>query len=105
MEREAAEGQGIFQDDTAGRIVSWLKEDRCRIAQAQGLSNPKERTGLHTTALAVQVGEHTAMLYDLSRRHAGENLQRLLDKRQAGGANRWRCWIRYGAMRWPMHRD
>ena len=86
MEREAAQGQGIFQDDTAGRIVSWMKENRGRIAQAQGLSNPKERTGLHTTALAVQVGEHTAMLYDSSRRHAGENLQRLLDKRQAGRA-------------------
>ena len=84
MEREAAQGEVIFQDDTAVRIVSWMKENRGRIAQAQGLSNPKERTGMHTTALAVQVGEHTAMLYYSSRRHAGENLQRLLDKRQAG---------------------
>src|SRR5207249_2751022 len=39
---------------------------------------------MHTTALAVQVGEHTAILYYSSRRHAGENLQGLLDKRQAG---------------------
>jgi transposase len=30
------------------------------------------------------VGEHTAILYDSSRRHAGENLQGLLDKREAG---------------------
>src|SRR5712691_7667196 len=37
-----------------------------------------------TTALAVQVGEHTAMLYDSSRRHAGEHLQELLDQREAG---------------------
>ena len=84
MEREAAQGEVIFQDDTAVRILSLMKENRDLIAQAQGLSNPKERTGMHTTALAVQVGEHTAMLYDSSRRHAGENLQRLLDKRQAG---------------------
>ncbi len=39
---------------------------------------------MHTTALVVQVGEHTAILYYSSRRHAGENLQGLLDKREAG---------------------
>jgi hypothetical protein len=48
------------------------------------LSTTNERTGMHTTALAVQVGEHTAILYYSSRHHAGENLQRLLGKRQAG---------------------
>ena len=86
MEREAAQGEVIFQDDTAVRIVSLLKENRelFATARAQGLSKPKERTGMHTTALAVQVGEHTAILYYSSRRHAGENLQSLLDKRQAG---------------------
>jgi transposase len=30
------------------------------------------------------VGEHTAILYYSSRQHAGENLQRLLDKREPG---------------------
>ena len=86
MEREAAQGEVIFQDDTAVRILSLIKENRDRIAtaQAQGLSAPKERTGMHTTALAVKVGEHTAILYYSSRRHAGENLQGLLDKREAG---------------------
>jgi hypothetical protein len=86
MERKAAQGELIFQDDTAVRILALLKENRDLIAaaQAQGLSQPKERTGMHTTALAVQVGEHTAILYYSSRRHAGENLQGLLDKRQAG---------------------
>ena len=86
MEREAAQGALIFQDDTAVRIVSLIKENRGLVAQAQaqGLSTPKERTGMHTTALAVQVGEHTAILYYSSRRHAGENLQGLLDKREAG---------------------
>ena len=39
---------------------------------------------MRTTALAVQVGEHTAILHYSSRRHAGENLQGLLDKREAG---------------------
>jgi transposase len=86
LEREAAQGRVIYQDDTAVRIVSLMQENRALFAQAQahGLSAPKARTGMHTTALAVQVGEHTAILYYSSRRHAGENLQTLLDKREAG---------------------
>jgi hypothetical protein len=86
LEREAAQGELIFQDDTAVRILSLLKDNRDLLAaaQSQGLSKPKARTGMHTTALAVQVGEHTAILYYSSRHHAGENLQVLLDKREAG---------------------
>src|SRR6266704_3572837 len=86
MEREAAQGELIFQDDTAARILALIKANRDlgAAAQAQGLSTTNERTGMHTTALVVQVGEHTAILYYSSRRHAGENLQGLLDKREAG---------------------
>jgi hypothetical protein len=86
LECEAAQGEVIFQDDTAVRILSLMQENRALVdqAKAQGVLAPKERTGMHTTALAVQVGEHTAILYYSSRRHAGENLQALLDKREAG---------------------
>lgn len=86
MEKEAAQGELIFHDDTAVRILSLIKENRALVAaaQAQGLSRTNERTGMHTTALVVQVGEHTAILYYSSRHHAGENLQGLLDKREAG---------------------
>ena len=86
MEREAAQGELIFQDDTAVRIVSLMQENLAIVAaaQAQGLATPQERTGMHTTALVVKVAEHTIILYYSSRRHAGENLQALLDKREAG---------------------
>jgi transposase len=86
MEQVAAQGELIFQDDTAVRILSLMQENIKLIsaAQAQGLSTPKERIGMHTTALAVKVGEHTAIRYYSSRRHAGANLQGLLDKREAG---------------------
>jgi transposase len=86
MEQEAAQGELIFHDDTAVRIVSLLQEnsERLSAAQTQGVSQPKARTGMHTTALVVKVGEHTAILYYSSRRHAGENLQGLLEKREAG---------------------
>jgi transposase len=86
MEREAAQGELIFQDDTAARILALIQANRDLVAaaQAQGVSTPTERTGMHTTVLVVQVGEHTAILYYTSRRHAGENLQALLDQRAAG---------------------
>ena len=86
MEQVAAQGELIFHDDTAVRILALIQENSALLAaaQAQGVSTPTERTGMHTTALVVKVGAHTAMLYYSSRRHAGENLQGLLDKRVAG---------------------
>jgi hypothetical protein len=86
MEREAAQGELIFHDDTAVRILALIQENSAILAaaQAQGVSTPTERTGMHTTALVVKVREHTAILYYSSRRHAGENLQELLAKREAG---------------------
>lgn len=86
MEQAAAQAGVIFHDDTAVRILALLKENQALLAaaQAQGLATPTERTGMHTTALVVQVGEHTAILYYSSRRHAGDNLQRLLEQREAG---------------------
>jgi hypothetical protein len=88
LEKAAAQGELMFHDDTAVRILGLLKDNRALLAaaKAQGVAAPTERTGMHTTALAVQVGEHTAILYYASRRHAGETLQGLLDKREAGRA-------------------
>ncbi len=86
LEKEAAQGELIFHDDTAVRIVSLMQENRARLAAAeeQDGATPPDRPGMHTTALVVKVGEHTAILYYSSRQHAGENLQGLLDKREAG---------------------
>jgi hypothetical protein len=86
LEHEAAQGELIFHDDTAVRIVSLLHENRARLAaaEAQDVATPPDRTGMHTTALVVKVGDHTAILYYSGRQHAGENLQGLLDKRAAG---------------------
>jgi transposase len=84
LEKEAAQGEVIFQDDTPGRILTLIAENqqaRAR-AQAQGKAKPTERTGMHTTALVVQVGARRICLYYTSRRHAGENLDTLLTKRE-----------------------
>jgi hypothetical protein len=86
MEQVAAQGTLIFHDDTAVRSLALRQEnsDRLAAAQAQGMATPPDRLGMHTTARVVKVGEHTAMLSYSSRRHAGEHLQGLLDKREAG---------------------
>ena len=49
MEREAAQGELIFQDDTAVRILSLMKENRDLLAaaQAQGLSDQRAHRDAH----------------------------------------------------------
>lgn len=86
LERLAAQGELIYQDDTAVRILSLMDENQAMQAQAEamGLSRSQERTGMYTTALVVKVGERTLCLYYSGRSHAGENLASLLKQRQAG---------------------
>lgn len=85
LERLAAQGKLIYQDDTTVRILSLIGENRTMRAHAEalGLSRPKERTGMYTTALVVKVGAHTICLYYSGRAHAGENLAMLLTQRAA----------------------
>lgn len=85
LECLAAQGELIYQDDTAVRILSLIKENhQAQVhAEAQGVSQSKERTGMYTTALVVKVGERTICLYYSGRAHAGENLEALLAKREA----------------------
>ena len=68
------------------RILSLIAENLKlqAAAEARGLSQPTARTGMHTTALVVQVGERTIILYYSGRSHAGENLKALLEQREAG---------------------
>ena len=84
----AAQGELIHQDDTSVRIVTLIQENQAIHARAaaQGLSRPKERTGMFTTALVVKVGERTICLYYSGRSHAGENLEALLKQRPADQA-------------------
>jgi len=86
LETMAAQGEFIYQDDTSVRILSLIAENLKlqAAAEARGLSQPTARTGMHTTALVVQVGERTIILYYSGRSHAGENLKALLEQREAG---------------------
>ena len=85
LETLAAQGELIHQDDTSVRILALMAENRTHqtAAEALGFARSQERTGMFTTALVVKVGEHTICLYYSSRSHAGENLQALLEQREA----------------------
>jgi transposase len=82
LERLAAQGEVIFQDDTPGRILTLIAENREAAAQAKATGTAPSRTGMYTTALSVQVGERRICLYYTGRQHAGENLEALLVKRE-----------------------
>jgi hypothetical protein len=83
----AAQGQLIYQDDTPVRILSLIKENaqwQQAKEQSPEASESSERTGMQSTALVVEAGEHTICLYFSGRNHAGENLRELLEQRQEG---------------------
>jgi len=86
LETEAAQGEIIFQDDTLGRVLTLIEENQIARAKAraQGKVKTEQRTGMQTTALVVQVGGRRICLYYTGRRHAGENLEALLTKREPG---------------------
>jgi hypothetical protein len=82
LERMAAQGELIFQDDTPGRLLTLIEENQQAGAQAPAWGDAAVRTGMYTTALIVQVGERRIYLYYTGRQHAGEKLAALLAKRE-----------------------
>jgi transposase len=86
LEKLAAQGEGILQDDRPQRVVALLEENHKAAAQAraQGKAKADARTGRQTRAVLVQGGERRICLYYTGRRQAGENLAALLTKREPG---------------------
>lgn len=81
--RQAAQGTVFHVDDSSVRILELVGERRAKLV-AQGKLEDPERTGLHTTAVVSITGEGRKIAIVLSgRKHAGENLSDLLDKREA----------------------
>src|SRR5262249_17727577 len=79
LEMLAAQGEVIYQDDTPARVLALMEENRRAQTPEQAEAPP--RTGMYTTALIAQVGARRIDLYYTGRRHAGENLTRLLAQR------------------------
>ncbi|AGH55338.1 IS66 family transposase [Legionella pneumophila] len=73
LEKLAANGSLIHNDDTVLRIVDTIRNNR---------QNPdKKRTGMYTTGILAQNGANQIALFYNSQLHSGENMERLLNKR------------------------
>ena len=81
LERLAAQGEVIYQDDTTVPILTLIAENRRADTTPEASTHDPPRTGMSTTSLVVQVGEQTICLYYAGRAHAGENLDALLSQR------------------------
>jgi hypothetical protein len=67
--RQAAQGEIVYNDDTNMRILAFVRE----------VSD--QRTGLFTSGIVSDCGQHLIALFFTGRQHAGENLADLLRQR------------------------
>ena len=75
MEKEAANAKILYGDDTWLRILELMKENE---AKSKG-----ERVGIQTTGIVAEREDGVKIaLYLNGRRHTGENVERLLEKRK-----------------------
>jgi transposase len=71
---DAAQGETIHNDDTTAKILSFIKEQ-----------DPQNgRTGIFTTGIVSLFEDHRIALFMTGDRHAGENLNDLLQRRATG---------------------
>ena len=83
--RQAAQGQLLHNDDTTMKILEldpggtnrWAGQDD------DGDEVGDDRTGVYTSGILSVTGGHKVALFFTGRRHAGENLQRVLARRAA----------------------
>jgi len=84
--RQGAQGHVLHNDDTPVTILQLLKDRSAAYehVEEEQQSATKERTGVFTTAiLSSGLQPHTIALFHSGVRHAGENLQALLTRRDS----------------------
>jgi transposase len=80
LERQAAQGEVMHNDDTYARVLAFMGEARAKLLKGADFPDP-ERVGLFTTAvLSITEQQHIALFYT-GRKYAGENLAALLEAR------------------------
>lgn len=77
MIRQAAQGEVVHNDDTTMRLLAFGQSPFPEDEQSE------ERTGVYTTGIVSRSAEHDIALYFTGRKHAGENLARVLAERAA----------------------
>jgi hypothetical protein len=82
--RLAAQGSVVHNDDSHMPILELMGKRRDALLKKGELQNP-ERTGLFTTAIvSISEARPAIALFFTGRKHAGENLKEVLDKRHDG---------------------
>lgn len=79
--RLAAQGQLLHNDDSYVRVLEFMGKRRAKLLAQGALADP-DRTGLFTTAIVAVTSEgRRIVLFFSGRKHAGENLADLLERR------------------------
>ena len=76
----AAQAPLIHTDDTHARVLEFMGKRREKLVEGGQLPRP-DRTGLFTTGIVAIIPEGQLGLYITGRRHAGENLNAMLERR------------------------
>jgi hypothetical protein len=82
LERQAAQGEVVHNDDTYARLLEFMGERRANLLRNADLPDP-ERVGLFTTAIVSITSDLPIVLFYTGRKYAGENLSALLKERAA----------------------
>jgi transposase len=80
LERQAAQGEVVHNDDTKARLLAFMGERRAKLLQDADFPDP-ERFGLFTTAIVSITNDMPVVLFYTGRKYAGENLAGLLEAR------------------------
>ena len=77
LERFASQGELFYNDDTGAKIQSVIREQK----EAEEKGEKLDRVGVFTSGIVSEVDGHKIALYYTGLKHAGENLDNLLDYR------------------------
>ncbi len=79
--RQAAQGEVLHNDDTTIKILELMGERDRQEAPAGAMGDADRRSGLYTSGVVALRDGHRVALFFSGRRHAGENLARVLAHR------------------------
>jgi transposase len=74
--RQAGQGEILHNDDTSMKVLELIAENQ--------VADDTERTGIFTTGIVARQKQRTIALFFTGRRHAGENIAKVLAARQNG---------------------
>jgi transposase len=84
--REAAQGEVFYNDDTTMKILALARASPHSVQGEEETSNSRERTGQFTSGIvSTRPGQRMALFFT-GRKHAGENLARVLVHREPASA-------------------